>query len=148
MTFATYTPPLPHRQHNHPVAELLSLEASSLTDLSDRTRQGFPRRSLERIGEILGLPQQQLAPLLGVNVRTLQRAGATLSPALSDHLFRIANLLDAAIRFHGSREAAVRWLDTPNPALGHAKPLECARTEAGNQAVLDLLGGLEHGVIQ
>ncbi|MER3463010.1 MAG: hypothetical protein C4342_08630 [Armatimonadota bacterium] len=34
------------------------------------------------------------------------------------------------------------------PALGHAKPLECARTEAGNQAVLDLLGGLEHGVIQ
>jgi hypothetical protein len=60
----------------------------------------------------------------------------------------LQNLLDAAERFHGSREAALRWLNTPNVALGGVTPLEAARTKAGIQAVLDLLAGLEHGVVQ
>ena len=41
---------------------------------------------------------------------------------------------------------AFEWLGYPSAALGGQTPLERAKTEAGSQDVLDLIGRLEHGI--
>ncbi len=146
MAYTLYIPST--SKANHPVARVLGLKARNLVDLTQQIEKGLPSKVLDSLGILLEVSQPYLADLLGVSVRTLQRSKERLSPAVSDHLFRLGNLLDATLRFHGSREAAVRWLKTPNIALGGVATIEYARTEAGSQALLDLLGGLEHGVIQ
>jgi len=145
MAYGTYVPTA--SENNHPVAQILGLKAKNLVDLTMQIERGLPIQSLDTLGNLLELSQPYLADLMGVSVRTLQRR-ETLSPAVSDHLYRLGNLLETAVRFHGNRESAVLWLKNPNIALGGSAPLEYARTEAGSQAILDLLGGLEHGVVQ
>jgi putative toxin-antitoxin system antitoxin component (TIGR02293 family) len=146
MAYASYVPTT--SRNNHPVARVLGLKARNLVDLTTQIEKGLPTKSLETMGNLLELSQPHLADLMGISVRTLQRSKQTLSPAVSDHLYRLGNLLETAMRFHGNREAAVLWLKNPNIALGGVAPLKYARTEAGSQAILDLLGGLEHGVVQ
>lgn len=53
----------------------------------------------------------------------------------------------ATALFEGDRAAARQWLRTPAKALGGKTPRECLETEADAEAVLDLIGRLEHGVI-
>jgi putative toxin-antitoxin system antitoxin component (TIGR02293 family) len=146
MAFATFTPT--QTITNHPVAQVLGLHARNLVHLSQQIETGLPIQALHTLGDSLEVNQPDLARLLNVSVRTLQRKTDALSPQVSDHLYRLGNLLEISSRFHGNREAAVAWLKTPNIALAGALPLDYARTEIGNQAVLDLLGGLEHGVVQ
>jgi putative toxin-antitoxin system antitoxin component (TIGR02293 family) len=146
MSYMTYRPN--PSQVNHPVALVLGLRASNLVELTQQIEKGFPAGALDILGAQLETAPLDLASLLGVSARTLQRSKVSLSPAVSDHLYRLGNLLDVAVRFHGSREAAVRWLKSPNLAFVDVTPLEYARTEAGTQAILDLLHGLEHGVVQ
>ena len=49
--------------------------------------------------------------------------------------------------FAGDQAAADRWLKTPAKALGGRTPLEVLALEGGADAVRDLIGRLEHGVI-
>jgi putative toxin-antitoxin system antitoxin component (TIGR02293 family) len=49
--------------------------------------------------------------------------------------------------FEGDRTAAQRWLNEPAKALGGSKPIDYLDTEAGAEAVHDLILRLEHGVI-
>ncbi len=113
---------------------------------ADLLAQGLPREVLAGVQEALGLTQGELARLLRVTPRTLQRQGERLTPELSDRLYRLLRLYERALLFHGDRERAVRFLRSPNPALGGRRPLDLAGNEAGFEAVLDLLDSLEEGV--
>ena len=42
---------------------------------------------------------------------------------------------------------ALRWLRSPNPALGGLSPLKAAETSEGSREVEDVLGRIEHGII-
>lgn len=54
---------------------------------------------------------------------------------------------EATLRyFDGKRYDAFEWLGHPSPALSGETPLEHAKTPAGTQDVLDLIGRLEHGI--
>jgi len=71
-----------------------------------------------------------------------------LSPEESDRAYRLAVILAAAVElFEGDEKAARRWLNTPAKALGGATPVSYLDTEAGADAVRDLIGRLEHGII-
>lgn len=48
--------------------------------------------------------------------------------------------------FEDDVNAAHVWLQAPLPVLRNRSPLEAARTAAGAQEVLDLIGHPEHGV--
>ena len=59
----------------------------------------------------------------------------------------IWDVYDAALSyFDGERHATFQWLGHPNAALEGATPLDRAKTQAGRQEVLDLIGRLEHGI--
>lgn len=49
--------------------------------------------------------------------------------------------------FDGDQAASDRWLSEPAKALGGRTPLEALALEGGAEAVRDLIGRLEHGVI-
>jgi putative toxin-antitoxin system antitoxin component (TIGR02293 family) len=46
-----------------------------------------------------------------------------------------------------NQEKALHWLQAPNPSLEGKTPLEAAQTEHGYQAVEDILGRIEYGVL-
>ncbi len=52
-----------------------------------------------------------------------------------------------AVQALGSDEKAARWLATSNRALGGVAPRDHARTPEGAEAVVAILGRIEHGVI-
>lgn len=65
----------------------------------------------------------------------------------SDRLLRAAALFEKSVElFDGDRSEAMRWLQSPQRALGGVEPLHFARTEGGAREVEELIGRLEHGV--
>ena len=97
MSYALYKPDA--LQSEHPVALVLGLRAGNLLDLTRMIERGFPAQALETLGAQLESNPTELATLLSVSVRTLQRSKESLSPAVSDHLYRLGNLLEVAICF-------------------------------------------------
>lgn len=60
---------------------------------------------------------------------------------------RVANVLERAIQVFGDEESAKAWLLSDNRALGGVSPTSMLDTDAGHEAVIDVLGRIENGVI-
>jgi putative toxin-antitoxin system antitoxin component (TIGR02293 family) len=58
----------------------------------------------------------------------------------------IFSLSVRAAEVFGSREKALRWLETPAPSLGDRTPLSLLSTSEGMADVEDTLGAIEHGI--
>ncbi len=52
-----------------------------------------------------------------------------------------------ACKLFGSRTDFELWLDSPNTAAKHKKPVDLLADETGYQTVQKLLGRLEHGIM-
>lgn len=127
----------------------LGLDLSDSIQVHKAILTGLPFSVLTRFEKATGLSRPQLAKLLAVGERTLDRRQKEkkLHAEESERLCRLANLYRLAIElFNGNTEAAGRWLQTPRPALGGEVPLDLARTEVGARRVETLIGQLEHGV--
>ncbi len=110
---------------------------------------GLPVASALAFKNALHLTNGELANLLGVNTRTLQRwdpGKSKLDVASGDRLVRTARLYTIAAEVLEDDEAAVRWLRASQDALGGSVPLELAATDVGTRAVEALLGRMELGV--
>ncbi|WP_122300672.1 antitoxin Xre/MbcA/ParS toxin-binding domain-containing protein, partial [Pseudomonas syringae] len=96
------------------------------------------------------LNRSTLAEHLGIAPATLQRRLKVrrFNAEESDRLFRLAAVYKAALDlFEDDTEATRLWLANPVYGLGNRRPLERLATSAEAQAVLDLIGRLEHGVV-
>lgn len=58
-----------------------------------------------------------------------------------------ASVLNRAFEVIGDKTGALRWMGTPVRALEYATPVSLIGTRKGRQAVITLLGRLEHGVL-
>lgn len=111
--------------------------------------QGLALSVFNRLAELSYLDKKQLAQALAIAPATLQRRAKLGQFNLdeSDKLFRFATVFSAAIDlFEGDMNAAALWLKQPVRGLGEQPPLSMLITSAQTQAVLDLIGRLEHGV--
>jgi putative toxin-antitoxin system antitoxin component (TIGR02293 family) len=130
-------------------AVLLGLGARSSGEVLASIERGFPKSSLERLQNFLELKTPtSLERHLRTSTRTLKRTTRTLDTEVSDNLYRLAQVVAKARDFFENDDKARAWLYRPNKALGGRTPFDYSQTSLGSQAVLDLLGGLEHGVIQ
>jgi putative toxin-antitoxin system antitoxin component (TIGR02293 family) len=133
----------------HAYVMLLGLPIVELPTLLHDIQRGLPFRSYDRLARNVGLPADRLLRLVDIARRTLvrRRTEGRFSPDESDRLLRAARVFGAALSlFEGDREAALAWLEEPQPAFGGAVPLELARTEIGAREVEDLAYRLEQGV--
>lgn len=109
-------------------------------------KEGLPYKDFENLAKDLKLPASDLAQIIGVPARTLQRRKQEgfFPSDESDRLFRIVRLVERAKEVLG--ESGVSWLKSPKKFLSGQSPLEFADTEAGAWEVSQALGRLEHGV--
>ena len=70
-----------------------------------------------------------------------------LQPEESDRLLRASRVFGRALElFEGDPEAARRWLDTPQAAIGGARPFDTIRTDIGAREVEFVIDRLEQGL--
>ncbi len=109
-------------------------------------KKGLGYKVFENLAKDLELPASDLAKIIGVPVRTLQRRKQEdfFPSDESDRLFRVVRLVERAKEVLG--DSGITWLKSPKKFLSGQSPLEFADTEAGAWEVNQALGRLEHGV--
>ena len=119
------------------------------TDLQAAIREGFPQGVVAEVMQASGLTLRELAKSLDLSSRSLQRRRrqGRLAPHESDRLYRLARIVVLAKHYLGDVEAASRWLQRPNRALGGDSPLDLLDTELGARAVENVLGRIAYGGI-
>ena len=138
-----------NRGSEHGFVLLLGLEPADTARLVEQVEKGFSYRELEHLQDNIGLSRSELADLVQVKPRTLDRRKREghLLPEESDRLLRVSRVFGKALElFEGDPESAREWLSAPQTALGGAVPLDMARTDIGAREVEALAGRLEHGV--
>lgn len=137
--------------HNGLFASLGLARSSRPDDVVPAIRVGFSVSVLERLAEELMATQQTILAVTRIPPATLtrrRREGGRLTPQESDRVYRLASVLQDAVQlFEGDKEAARHWMNEPAKALGGNTPLEHLDTEAGADAVHDLIGRIGHGVV-
>lgn len=114
-----------------------------------RVQGGLPTRALERLEAAMVLPDDDMARVLGISLRTLQRKRTQprLDAQLSDRVLQLEDLYAYGAEVFGSAERFRLWVGEPTAALGHRRPLELIDTHSGVELVEALLGRIEHGVL-
>ena len=127
----------------------MGLSAANTSELIQQVERGFSYKTLHTLQSRSGLPEADLADLVGIPWRTLARrkAQGKFTPEESERLLRLGTVFELAVElFEGDNAGALRWLTAPRRALGGKTPLAYARTELGAREVENLIGRMEHGV--
>lgn len=89
--------------------------------------------------------------LTGISKSTITRKlnnGTPLTLEQGSRVYSVIQALDAAISLHnGDLAMAMSWLHCPAKGLGGEIPMNILTTASGVQAVVDLIGRIEHGII-
>jgi putative toxin-antitoxin system antitoxin component (TIGR02293 family) len=118
-------------------------------DLANLVRRGLPATSVTILAVKLSVGHAALSHQLGIPQRTLTRRlsrPSRLTAAESDRTARLARVYADAVEMIGDEDRAVRWLLTPNRALGGERPLDRVDTDVGAREVEDILGRIAYGV--
>jgi len=119
------------------------------TQLYMTLKEGMPFSVFKKLAAASGLEQKALARYVAIPPATLQRRAKAdrFSLEESDRLYRFAEVLNATVElFEGDQDQAGVWLLSSLRGLGGRRPVDMIATSAETEAVLDLIGRLEHGV--
>jgi putative toxin-antitoxin system antitoxin component (TIGR02293 family) len=118
-------------------------------DMIDLSNKGITKDALLRLADYLSLSISQMAELLPVTERTIQRykRKQRFNRVVSEQALQIAEVAARGSEVFGDRDKFLSWMKSPSPALGNRTPASLLRSRFGTQVVLDELGRIEHGVI-
>lgn len=110
--------------------------------------RGVPGAILEPLGEYLGLTPSALANLVGLDLRTAQRAAITgykLAPPVTECVLRLLEMNQLALDVFDSDKTALGWLNRPHAMLAGRAPFDWARSACGSERVKEILIAAKHG---
>ncbi|MEM9830811.1 MAG: antitoxin Xre/MbcA/ParS toxin-binding domain-containing protein [Bacteroidota bacterium] len=130
------------------VAQVLETSKKQSVDWIKLAREGVSKQFMQEVQTRMQLSQKELADLLHLTPRTIQRMknNDLLSASASGQLLELARLYRRALEVLGSETIANQWLRTPVTALGSEQPISLLDTPVGIQWVMTILGRIEHGV--
>ena len=130
------------------VENLTQLEEMPQGDLIKVVSSGLPARLARELARCLEISLDDMAGLLRMNPRTLQRrmGEGSLDLSESERLWQLSRLFHRAEEVLESRAGALHWFKNPIAALGWATPMAYARTAVGLRELENILGRIEHGV--
>jgi putative toxin-antitoxin system antitoxin component (TIGR02293 family) len=110
---------------------------------------GVPKEALVHLAHFLLCTIHDMADLLPVTERTLQRysPGQPLNRVVSEHLLQMAEVAAKGVEVFADKAAFLAWLHHPNTAMANHTPLSLLSSRFGAEMVLDELGRLEHGIV-
>jgi len=123
-------------------------DISSRMNLIELGSKGVTKAALLRLAEYLELSLGQIAQLLPVTERTIQRytKRQRLNRVVSEQILQVAEVAARGAEVFGDKGRFLSWMKSPSPALGDRTPLSLLSSRFGNEVVLDELGRIEHGI--
>lgn len=117
-------------------------------DLLKLARKGISKKSLLALAKKISLTIEEVASVLHISERTLQRytPQTLVKTEYADRAIELALLYERGIEVLGSERAFNSWIKSPNFALGGEIPFNLLDTRIGFTMVLDILGRIEHGI--
>jgi putative toxin-antitoxin system antitoxin component (TIGR02293 family) len=133
------------------VAMLLAIdEANIVTDvqLARIVSNGLHPQSATALAKVLGRNRVVGPVVPEATLRRVTKARKALSRQLSERLYEVGRVVDAASRaYHGDWDAIDAFLNRPHPLLEGETPFDMARSNsAGTEAVLNLIRRAVAGV--
>jgi len=137
---------------SNPFYALLSgikpINLSSDLNIVQLTRQGLPKRVLMGLAKKISLTIQQLANIMHISERTLQRYDddAIIKTEYAEKVIELARLYTRGEEVFGSMDKFKTWMGTPSLGFNGESPLSLLDTSAGFNMVFTELGRIEHGI--
>ncbi|MBC6112225.1 antitoxin Xre/MbcA/ParS toxin-binding domain-containing protein [Pedobacter fastidiosus] len=117
-------------------------------DLLNLARKGISKKALTALAKQISLTLEEIAGILHISERTLQRYTPTtlVKTEYADRAIELARLYERGIEVLGSAKAFNSWVKMPNLALNGEVPFNLLDTRIGFEMVLNILGRIEYGV--
>lgn len=121
---------------------------SSDFDIIKLARQGFPKKALLALAKKISLSIQELAGILHISERTLQRYedDAIIKTEYAEKAVELVRLYTRGEEVFGSIDKFKLWMKTPGLMFNGEAPVNFLDTSAGFDMVFKELGRIEHGV--
>ena len=113
-------------------------------------RNGLPVLFFEKGREHLSVSKSVYAQLIGVSLSSIQRmkkANVRLSPASSEHVLMLTDLVVQCDSYFDDIEKRNHWLNCPNLSLGNATPISICDTAMGIKLVSEAIVKLKSGFV-
>ena len=129
-------------------AKFLHKKIENRLDLVELVDEGLTKASLLKLAEYLHFSTKQMADILPITERTIQRYGndTPFSPTVSDHILQIAEVSAKGTEVFRDREKFILWMNHPCAAFANKTPSSLLKSKFGVDMILDELGRIEHGV--
>lgn len=105
---------------------------------------------LDQLACLVQISRADLSHAISVSLRALARSAKAgrFNTAESDRLMALIAVFEQACSlFENDSAAAAKWMSSPVQGLGLKRPIDMLRTRVEANAVLDLVGRLERGVL-
>jgi putative toxin-antitoxin system antitoxin component (TIGR02293 family) len=129
--------------------KVLGTRLQNRMDLVELAGRGLTKDAVSRLAGHLSLSLKEMAALLPITERSLQRYTAKqhLSPTVSEQVLQIAEAVARGTEVFGGKGRFLAWANQPSTALADKTPLELLGSRFGTELVLDELGRIEHGIV-
>ena len=117
-------------------------------DLLHLARKGVSKKALVNLAKQISLTIQQVAGIMHISERTLQRyTPATLiKTEHAEKAIELAKLYERGIEIFSTLENFNDWMSTPNYTLNGEAPMALLDSSIGFDLVFQALGRIEYGV--
>jgi putative toxin-antitoxin system antitoxin component (TIGR02293 family) len=125
-----------------------SLKLSNDFDIINLARQGFSKRVLLTLAKKISLNIQELAGILHISERTLQRYDddVIIKTEYAEKAVELARLYTRGEEVFGTMDKFKLWVKTPSHVFKGEAPVSMLDTSAGFDMVFKELGRIEHGI--
>ncbi|WP_114937450.1 type II RES/Xre toxin-antitoxin system antitoxin [Mucilaginibacter endophyticus] len=125
-----------------------SVKASSDFDIIGLARKGFAKSALLSFAKKISLNIQELANILHISERTLQRYedDAIIKTEYAEKAIELARLYTRGEEVFESMDKFKIWIKTPSVVFRGEAPVTILDTSAGFDMVFKELGRIEHGI--
>ena len=128
--------------------EVLEKDIHNQMDLIELNNNGITKDALINLAKYLSFSMNQMAKLLPVTERTIQRYTPKrhFNRVVSEQIIQIAEVAAKGSRVFKDKQQFLVWMNFPNKALADKTPLSLLNSRFGADLVLDELGRIEHGI--
>lgn len=129
--------------------KVLRTSVQSKMDLVELSNKGVTKDALTHLARYFSYSLSQMARLLPITERTIQRYAAqeSFNRIVSEQILQIAEVAAKGSEVLEGRDKFLAWVNHPNKALNNRTPISLLNSKFGTDMVLDELGRIEQGVL-